>query len=50
MTVFPAHAGMNRASPGPTHSPGGVPRSCGDEPAFGERLIPSLRCSPLMRG
>ena len=48
--VFPAPAGMNRVSAARVDCASCVPRACGDEPPFAMFLIPSLMCSPRLRG
>ena len=50
LSVFPAHAGMNRLGPLLLLLLRGVPRACGDEPALDGFQMFSLECSPRMRG
>ena len=50
LSVFPAHAGMNRDSVARVIGKISVPRACGDEPNEEIKGADSLTCSPRMRG
>ena len=50
VTVFPAHAGMNRLEQLRDQLLVGVPRARGDEPPSDGLTYEQLKCSPRTRG
>ena len=48
--MFPARAGMNRASQKATRDAYDVPRPCGDEPEWQRTEKKFISCSPPVRG